>query len=344
MSSPALRPGCALAAVLLAGAVPAQETTSRAATNPATTAGGPQAPAGISVQRGWLRELLDRDSVAARADYEAVAGNETLLREQRALALARLAELDRAQGHPDRARERGRKIQELGLPLPGGPQGPDPTLVRAIEELRKVATATTESQPEAALTEARQRVRAALGGTQLRALVRNYVRVASPQQQATLQGLRQQLRQAEGQGDSVRAEALRREINDLLGDRAAYWRTRSYRDVAFRIIELRLAGNAHAAARIEEILKGATRPRPGPGGTGGLRGFLREGQEGDPRNFVNFSLRALENFQRTDQELSVPERATLDRCLAKAKELVAKERYAEARELLRPLALLLPLR
>ena len=289
---------------------------------------------------GWLHELMDRDSVKARACYETVQLKEENPKDpQRMLAFCRIFEIDAFLARPDRLTELRKTVRELGIErnfqqLPGAAP-----VRRSLEALAK-ALHEVDADPSASARVAELRKRVLNDVSEAGVIARPYLvrqlGTARPGARtgalAQLESLRQQHEDAKRKGDQAAMQSLQAQIDAHQAELQRFQPRREVlRTYALEIVRQRLQGKDERAARLEETLR-QTESNGGP-----LRRFLRGQMEADPRIFAQRYLVKLENYLGSASDLTQEERATLVACRDRVRALLGQGQAAKARDLLWPL-------
>ena len=207
---------------------------------------------------GWTAELMRRDFAAARAAYEKCAASPSESREHRAVALARLVELDRSQGREQAARRHAAALREL-VAVPWRQLPAPPRLPR--REFERALAMPSGTERERTLSQLRARV---LGvGWQdgrrsgQRRLVPAVIQHLQEAESAAMRALRDELKVARERGDRRRALELRAEMRRLSppsrrGDQRRQWNRR----MRVMITRKLLQGQEREAERFQRVLLG----------------------------------------------------------------------------------------
>jgi hypothetical protein len=269
--------------------------------------------------RGWLREQLYRDTALARVDYETAISSDSGPAGERAIALARLLELDRTAG--DNAGARRHAALLAGLVDLSRRPGVFPALPR--EQITDALALPDGDQREQRLERLRRQVFDL--ATQTRFGMRRYVGLVLQQQQqqesAALTELRNELAAAQLRGDRERAGELLRQLRAIGSASAGEPRREWTRRLMVLITRSHLEGQQREAEQYARILLGVrSRPIPVP-------------TDVDHATLLADARKRLDEFLE-ESSLSREERQILDSLADRLRDMAADGRSNDAIELL----------
>jgi hypothetical protein len=322
---------CVACASLLAAGAGAQSGAAGPASRPASAAASRSTAqdSGNLLLRGWLKELLDRDPVGARADYELARRRDEASGEfARNMAIARIAEIDAFVGPAARAIDAKKELKAVWSEMPGD----DPPHIAPIRDvLASLSPAADAGSTQPTVAEGREQVLARL---------RKELSFNRAGARPYLETLYESFLQLSGMGRGRRGgpgpmRGGGRPGRDPMDNPPPHDTRADRENLRRQFVELlgyRVRGDKDAAAtRLEGVLlQRAQSGAFGPSVSSQVRWVL----ESDPKEVAASLLSQLEHYLQANQGRTGEPHALLEQCREKGKALIDQGEHVKARELL----------